>query len=380
MIRPPDDAWPKASNLRVPPLSYLMFAAGLVLLVLGADLLVRGASRLSLSFGISPLVVGLTVVAFGTSAPELAVSVQGALSGQGDIAIGNVVGSNIFNVLFILGISALITPLLVHRQIVRKEVPIMVGLSVLLWVLSVDGALGFLDGLLLCSLLVIYIGVLYWQSRRAGPEEQGDELPEGGPWLDRTWVQLLLILGGLAMLVLGSRWLVAAAIEFAQRLGISELVVGLTIVAAGTSLPEVATSIIAALKGQRDIAVGNVVGSNIFNILAVLGISSVAAPGDINVASSALRFDIPVMIAVAIACLPVMFNGYRIERWEGALFFAYYIAYTAWLVLYAQQHALLDEYGLAMRWVVMPLTGVTLAILAYRGYQSRHLHARSRPG
>jgi cation:H+ antiporter len=355
-----------------------MFAAGLVLLVLGADLLVRGASRLSLSFGISPLVVGLTVVAFGTSAPELAVSVQGALSGQGDIAIGNVVGSNIFNVLFILGISALITPLLVHRQIVRKEVPIMIGASLLLWALSLDGALGFLDGLLLCSLLVIYVGVLYWQSRRSGPDEQGDEIPPGGPWLDRTWVQILLILVGLAMLVLGSRWLVAAAIEFAQRLGISELVVGLTIVAAGTSLPEVATSVIAALKGQRDIAVGNVVGSNIFNILAVLGISALASPGDIAVAASALRFDIPVMIAVAIACLPVMFNGYRIERWEGALFFAYYIAYTAWLVLYAQQHALLDEYGLAMRWVVLPLTGVTLAILAYRGYQSRHLHTRSR--
>jgi cation:H+ antiporter len=380
MIRVLLDAWLQASNQRVPPLSFLMFAAGLVLLVLGADLLVRGASRLSLSFGISPLVVGLTVVAFGTSAPELAVSVQGALSGQGDIAIGNVVGSNIFNVLFILGISALITPLLVHRQIVRKEVPIMIGASLLLWALSLDGALGFLDGLLLCALLLIYVAVLYWQSRKAGPDEQGDELPPGGPWLDRTWVQILLILVGLAMLVLGSRWLVAAAIEFAQRLGISELVVGLTIVAAGTSLPEVATSVIAALKGQRDIAVGNVIGSNIFNILAVLGISAVAAPGDINVASSALRFDIPVMIAVAIACLPVMFNGYRIERWEGALFFAYYIAYTAWLVLYAQQHALLDEYGLAMRWVVMPLTGVTLVILAYQGYQSRQLHTRSRPG
>ena len=357
-------------------MSYLLFAAGLVLLVLGADLLVRGASRLSLSFGISPLVVGLTVVAFGTSAPELAVSVQGAMSGEGDIAIGNVVGSNIFNVLFILGISAMITPLLVHRQIVRKEVPIMVGLSVLLWVLSVDGALGFFDGVLLCSLLVTYVGILYWQSRRAGAEEPGDELPTGGPWLDHTWMQLLLILAGLGMLVLGSHWLVAAAIEFAQRMGISELVVGLTIVAAGTSLPEVATSIIAALKGQRDIAVGNVVGSNIFNILAVLGISTVAAPGDIAVASSALRFDIPVMIAVAIACLPVMFNDYRIERWEGTLFFGYYIAYTTWIVLYAQQHAILDEYGLVMRWVVLPLTGVTLAVLASRAYRARHLHAR----
>ncbi len=355
-----------------------MFAAGLVLLVLGADLLVRGASRLSLSLGVSPLVVGLTVVAFGTSAPELAVSVQGALNGQSDIAIGNVVGSNIFNVLFILGLSALITPLVVHRQIVRKEVPIMIGVSALLWLLAADGALGLFDGVLLTSLLLIYVGVLYWQSRKAPADNQSDELPEGGPWLDRTWVQLLLIVVGLALLVLGSRWLVAAAIAFAQKLGISELVVGLTIVAAGTSLPEVATSIIAALKGQRDIAVGNVVGSNIFNILAVLGLTSLVAPGDIPVAASALRFDIPIMLVVAFACLPVMFNGYRIERWEGGLFFAFYLAYTAWLVMYAQQHALLDEYGLAMRWVVLPLTGVTLAVLAYRGYRSRHPHGLSR--
>ncbi|SDD17257.1 cation:H+ antiporter [Aquimonas voraii] len=349
-----------------------MFAAGLVLLVLGADVLVRGASRLSLSLGISPLVVGLTVVAFGTSAPELAVSLQGAVSGQGDIAVGNVVGSNIFNVLVILGLSAMITPLVVHRQIVRKEVPIMIGACLLMWVLSLDGALGRLDGLLLTSLLVVYVGTLYWQSRGAPAEEQGGELPEGGPWLDRTWVQLLMIAVGLALLVLGSRWLVAAAIDFAQRLGISELVVGLTIVAAGTSLPEVATSVIAALKGQRDIAVGNVVGSSIFNILAVLGLTVLVAPGDITVAASALRFDIPIMIAVAAACLPVMFHGYRIERWEGVFFFLFYVAYTAWLVMYAQEHALLDEYRTAMVYGVLPLTALTLFVMAWRGWQLRH--------
>ncbi|ODU45524.1 MAG: sodium:calcium antiporter [Lysobacteraceae bacterium SCN 69-123] len=348
-----------------------MFAAGLVLLVLGADLLVRGASRLSLSLGISPLVVGLTVVAFGTSAPELAVSVQGAINGQGDIAIGNVVGSNIFNVLFILGLSALITPLVVHRQLVRKEVPIMIGVSLLMWALAVDGALGLFDGLLLTGLLIVYVVALYVQSRRAPAEETGEELPEGGPWLDRTWVQLLLIVAGLALLVLGSRWLVAAAIAFAQKLGISELVVGLTIVAAGTSLPEVATSIMAALKGQRDIAVGNVVGSNIFNILAVLGLTALVAPGDIPVASSALRFDIPIMIAVAVACLPVMFNGYRIERWEGGVFFLFYLAYTAWLVMYAQEHALLDEYRTVMVYGVLPLTALTLFVMTWRGWQLR---------
>jgi cation:H+ antiporter len=250
----------------------------------------------------------------------------------------------------------------------------MIGVSLLMWALALDGALGLFDGLLLTGLLVVYVVALYVQSRRAPAEETGEELPEGGPWLDRTWVQLLLIVAGLALLVLGSRWLVAAAIAFAQKLGISELVVGLTIVAAGTSLPEVATSIIAALKGQRDIAVGNVVGSNIFNILAVLGLTALFAPGDVPVAASALRFDIPIMLAVAFACLPVMFNGYRIERWEGALFFTFYLAYTAWLVLYAQQHALLDEYRFAMLYAVLPLTAVTLFVLGWRGWKLRHMH------
>jgi cation:H+ antiporter len=355
--------------------SFFLFAAGLVLLVLGADLLVRGASRLSLSFGVSPLVVGLTVVALGTSAPELAVSVQSALAGQGDIAVGNVVGSNIFNVLFILGLSALITPLVVNLQIVRQEVPIMIGVSVLLWMLARDGLISFGNGLLLTILMAAYVIGLYWQSRRAGPDAGADELPEGGPWLDHTWVQLLLIAAGLALLVLGSRWLVGAAVEFAARLGISELVVGLTIVAAGTSLPEVATSVVAALKGQRDMAVGNVVGSNVFNILGVLGISSLVAPAGIPVQVSALSFDIPVMIAVAVACLPIMFSGMRIGRREGALLFGYYVAYTAWLVMYARHHDLLDEYSHAMTWVVLPLTGVTLFVL---GWQAWRVHRRAR--
>jgi cation:H+ antiporter len=250
----------------------------------------------------------------------------------------------------------------------------MIGLSLLMWGLALDGALSVFDGLLLTGLLVVYVVVLYVQSRRTPAEAPGEELPEGGPWLDRTWVQLLLIVAGLALLVLGSRWLVAAAIAFAQKLGISELVVGLTIVAAGTSLPEVATSVMAAMKGQRDIAVGNVVGSNIFNILAVLGLTALVAPGDVPVASSALRFDIPIMIAVALACLPVMFNGYRIERWEGGFFFLFYVAYTAWLVMYAQEHALLDEYRTAMLYGVLPLTAITLGVMAWRGWQLRHAH------
>lgn len=352
------------------------FILGLVALVAGAELLVRGASKLALTFGISPLVVGLTVVAFGTSAPEMAVSVQSAWSGQVDIALGNVVGSNIFNVLFILGASALIVPLVVHQQIIRQEVPVMIGASLLLWAMAANGGISRWEGLLLGSLIVGYTIVIIRQSRRetAAIKAEYDEAFDGGAksW-DAHWgVQILLILAGLALLVLGSNWLVDAAVAFAKYLGVSELVIGLTIVAAGTSLPEVATSILAAIRGERDIAVGNVVGSNIFNILAVLGISASVAPGDLAVAPAMLAFDIPVMVAVAVACLPVFFSGSAILRWEGSMFLALYVAYTLYLILYATGHDALQDYSAVMGAFVLPLLAVTLLILAVRHWRLTH--------
>ena len=351
------------------------FALGLVILVGGAELLVRGASRLALSFGISPLVVGLTVVAFGTSAPELAVSVQSATAGQADIALGNVVGSNILNVLFILGLSALITPLLVNQQLVRQEVPLMIGVSLLLVALGLDGTVSQGDGALFLVLLAGYTVFLIRQSRAAGraaaEAHPSDPAAASGSQWDRHWsVQLALIIVGLLLLVQGSNWLVDAAVTFARRLGVSELVVGLTIVAAGTSLPEAATSVMASIRGERDIAVGNVVGSNIFNILAVLGVSSVLAPGGLSVSPAMLHFDLLVMIAAALACLPVFFTGYRIARWEGAMFLAYYAAYTAYLVLAATQHDALPNVRLAMIAVVMPMTVITLVVVSWRALQT----------
>ena len=361
---------PPASLQPRHPMSIFWFFLGLTALVAGAEALVRGASKLSLSFGISPLVVGLTVVAFGTSAPELAVSVQSAWVGQVDIAIGNVVGSNIFNVLFILGVSALITPLVVNQQLIRQEVPVMIAVSLLLWALASDGGIGRWDGVLLFGLIIAYSVLIVGQSRRETKtvREEYDEAfaPERNGW-DAHWgVQVLLVLAGLALLVQGSRWLVEAAIEFARRLGVSELVIGLTIVAAGTSLPEVATSILAAIRGERDIAVGNVVGSNIFNILSVLGASAVIAPTTLTVSPAAIAFDIPVMVAVAVACLPVFFTGNLIARWEGGLFLAYYVAYTAYLILLATRHDALEPFSAVMGWFVMPLTAITLLVLAYR--------------
>ena len=357
-------------------MTILMFFGGLILLVIGASTLVRGASKLALSFGISPLVVGLTIVAFGTSAPEVAVSVGAVLEGKTDIAIGNVVGSNIFNVLFILGISALIAPLVVNIQLIRQEVPIMIGASLLLLALSLDGQLSFLNGAFLFALMVSYTVFLIVQSRRetqAAKDEFADAIApvEAGAWDSHWAAQIGLIAAGLVALVFGSEYLVQASVSFAKAMGVSDLVIGLTIVAAGTSMPEVATSITAAIKGERDIAVGNVVGSNTFNILGCLGISGMVS-GDLGlaIAPSLLAFDVWVMLAVALACLPVFISGREIARWEGGVFLGYYVAYVAYLILAAQHHAALPAFSSVMLSFVLPLTIITFVVGVMRGKNS----------
>ncbi len=367
----------------MPLMTLMLFVFGGTFLIAGAELLVRGASRLAVAAGISPLVVGLTVVAFGTSAPELAVTVGAAHAGQADVALGNVVGSNIFNVLFILGVSALIAPLVVAHQLVRLDVPLMIAASVIVLLLSLDGEIGRLDGVLLASGLLVYTFFLIRQSRRetagvravyeAAYGEEAYETTYGTqrPGV-RTWpFDLAFIAAGLGLLVMGSRWLVEAAVATATALGVSQLVIGLTIVAVGTSLPEVATSILATIRGERDIAVGNVVGSNIFNLLAVLGFGSVLAPEGIQVSPGVLAFDIPVMIAVAVASLPIFFTGYTIARWEGAVFLGCYVAYTTYLILDAADHAALDEYGAAMLYFVVPLLALTLAVFSVRSLRGQ---------
>lgn len=356
-----------------------LFVLGIVLLVAGAEVLVRGASRLAALLGVSPLVIGLTVVAFGTSTPELAVTVQSSLSGQAgaDIALGNVVGSNIFNVLLILGLSALVAPLVVAQRLVQVEVPLMIVVSVAVLVLAANGSLGRWEGLLLFGGVVVYTAVAIRSGRREARSgrEEGESSPASPS--SRRWAvagSLVLASTGLAMLVLGSRWLVTGALAMARALGVGELVVGLTIVAAGTSLPELATSVVASVRGERDIAVGNVVGSNLFNLLAVLGVAALVAPGGVAVAPAAVRFDIPVMIAVAVACLPIFFTGHAIARWEGALFLALYGAYTAFLILAASHHRALGPFSAAMMLFVAPLVLVTLGVSC-----ARELRARRRP-
>lgn len=344
-------------------MTIVLLIIGLAVLTVGAEVLVRGASGLARAVGLPSLVIGLTVVAFGTSAPELTVSVKASVSGQADIALGNVIGSNIFNVLFILGVSALIVPLAASKQLVRLDVPVMIVTSGVLWLLALDGSIGRAEGACLFAGVVGYTALLVYLGRRNGPNQPK---PNDGnsPQSKATklWIALLLVLVGLAMLVLGARWLVEGAIDLAQMLGVSELMIGLTIVAAGTSMPEVATSVVASLRGERDIAIGNVVGSCIFNILAVLGLSAAVAPEGVAAAPSALRFDIPVMAAVAFACLPIFFTGGRISRWEGALFLGYYAAYLTVLIMAAIRHASLATFSHAMLWFAIPLTALGVAI------------------
>ena len=339
-----------------------LFLGGLVVLVTGGHALVNGSSALARQLGLSPLVIGLTVVAWGTSAPELAVSLGAALDGRGGMALDNVVGSNIINILGVLGASALLTPLVVSRRLVWRDVPILVVLSGAVLVLGYEGHLGRAEGGLLFLAGLVYTVHTIRASRRESVAVS-DERPRAEVRLPRA---SLLVAVGMLLLVVGARWMVSAATTFAQALGVSDLVVGLTVVAVGTSLPEVAASIVAAWRGQRDMAVGNVIGSNIFNIVNVLGLTAFLAPQGVPVPEPALRFDLPVMIVVAAACLPIFFTGHRISRWEGALFLGYYAVYLLFVVLHAEHHEALPAFSRAMLFFVIPLTAATIGVVAWR--------------
>lgn len=346
-------------------LDIVFIVVGLVVLVAGGEALVRGASTLAAKAGISPLVIGLVVVSAATSAPELAVTLDAVLRGEPDLAVGNVVGSNIVNILFILGISALVMPLIIKRQLVRFDIPVMVGISVLLVAVSLDGSITLVDGLLLLAGLALHTVMSIVIGRREG---SGAETVE--PALNSKpaplWLALLLLIAGIGLLVLGARLLVDGAVGIATALGISSLVIGLTVVAVGTSLPELATSIIAVRRGERDMAVGNIVGSNIFNIGMVLGLPAVLFGQGIPVSPAAIALDLPLMLATAVALLPIAFTGFAVARWEGVLFVLLYLAYTVYLVLASTAHDALEGFTDVMLWFVLPLLAVTLvAVTAY---------------
>jgi cation:H+ antiporter len=328
--------------------SILLFILGLIVLVAGAELLVRGASRLAAAVGVSPLVIGLTIVALGTASPEIAVSIQAATTGQADITIGNVIGSNIFNILVVLGISAIVAPIVIAEQLIRLDVPIMIGISLLTYLLVLDGMLGFTEGAILFVGVIAYTIFSLRQSRKESEEVQSEYAQEFAqkepPTLANIVRYFVFIAVGLGLLVLGARWLVDSSSSIAAALGVSQLIIGLTIVAIGTSLPEVATSVVAAMKGESDIAVGNAVGSNIFNLLGVLGIAGLVAPGGIRITEQVLQFDLLVMLFVALISFPIFYVDSIISRFEGGVLFSYYIAYTIYIILHATNSAALPAY------------------------------------
>lgn len=299
-------------------LNLLWIIVGIGLLLAGAEFLVRGSVRIALSLGLSPLVVGLTIVAFGTSSPEAAVSIWSSVTGQSGVAVGNVVGSNIFNILAVLGISAAIVPLSVSARVIRREVPLMIGASVVFWLLTLNGILGRIEGFILVALVVLYVTWLIRKGNATSPSTPEPDRQDSIPQRSASMIVWnLLIAGiGIVMLVAGSNRLVTGAAGIARLAGVSESVIGLTIVAAGTSLPELATSVVAAFRGERDIAVGNVIGSNVFNILFVLGMGALVTKEGLPIPDSICQLDVPVMLVVALLALPIMFSGSRISRGE----------------------------------------------------------------
>lgn len=355
--------------------SLLLIACGIVLLIVGADALVSGASHIAQRFGIPSLIIGLTIVALGTSAPEITVSTTAALSGNTELALGNVVGSNIFNVLLILGLAAVILPLSVHLSLIRQEVPVMVGLSLLLLALILDGSLSRLEAALLLVFGVAYLLLLLVQARRAAiaARDVAVDLSDPNGWMARIPSAVLIVLG-LVGLVGGAQLLVRGASAIALSFGVSELVVGLTVVALGTSLPEAAASIAAARRGERDMAIGNVVGSNIFNIALCLGLAGMVAPDGLEAPAQLIAFDLRVMVVVAVALLPLIITDYEVSRQEGVLLLIWCMVYVPWTVLVATGHPLLASFSRIALFGLFPATLVFLVatvIIALRGSKHR---------
>ena len=328
-------------------LAWVVFLAGLVIIVLGAELLLKGASRIALLLGIPPILVGLTIVSVGTSTPELAVGITAVAEGKGSLAVGNIAGTNILNILFILGLSALIRPLPLRLLSTRLDVPVMIASAVALVAMSADRVITRFEGLVLLAAAVPYTVALVYLSRRESPaarreftEEYGHEQavpPPGSAVPPRraavgAWSTVLLA-AGMALTVLGAELLVSGAVDIAAAMGVSDAVIGLTIVAVGTSAPELATTLVATIKDDRDVAVGNLIGSSIYNILVILGITCAVAPAGVQLSAGILLVDLPLAALVAVACLPVFRSDRRVSRREGGTFVAAYLLYLGSLLL-----------------------------------------------
>ncbi len=346
---------------------------GFVALIGGGELLVRGASNLAAAARVSPLIIGLTVVAFGTSAPELAVSIKSCFEGSSDLAVGNSVGSNLSNLLLILGIAAIAAPLAVNARLFRLDIPVMIAAVATLWFFGKDGRLDRTEGIVCFVALIAYLIFTVAQGRResavAAAEAQmaESEIAAGGDATTSRAIgkNLLLVVVGLVLLMLGANWLVTACVALAESFGLSKLVIGLTVVAIGTSLPELVTSLMAALRGHRDLAVGNVVGSNILNILLVLGLSAIVAPAGVDVHAQSLAFDIPVLLLFSLAAVPIFFSGLGVSRTEGVVMVVYYGAYLSYLVWHSMQAPPAQSTPTELLLFVAPLLPLTLLVVYF---------------
>ncbi|WP_066903766.1 calcium/sodium antiporter [Millisia brevis] len=330
----------------------LLILAGLIGLVVGAEVLVRGGSAIAARLGVSPLLIGLTVVSIGTSLPELAVGVDAARLGAGPLAIGNIAGTNIVNLLLILGLSAAMIPLALGRQTVRLDLPVMVGSALLLLLLSLNGSLSRLDGFILLAVAIVYTAVVIRvelrsraAARATASDPVGPDRPPAGDGPDADdgadapsgssaplWRAVLQLVGGIAVVVFAADWLVKGSISVASDLGVSEAFIGLTIVAIGTSAPELVTTIVSTIRGDRDLAIGNLVGSSVYNVTLILGASALVMP--LEVTDELIRIDLPLMAAVALLCVPVFLTGRRISRLEGIAFVLAYVVYLAVLIAF----------------------------------------------
>lgn len=328
--------------------------------------MVMGASQLAKAWGVSSLVVGLTIVAFGTSAPEIGITVAGVLRSNGELVIGNIIGSNIFNILLVLGIGALCKPLIVKRRLIWWDVPIMIFVSALLWIFAIWRKIGRIEGGILFLGIIAYSFFAFCFEKKQPQEKY--EIPFSPQPL---WLQFVWIVVGLVLLGVGAELLVVNATKIALYLGISELLIGLTLVAVGSSLPELATTLMALYKKETDIGVGNIVGSNIFNILCVVGIGGLVSPTPIPISPKAFSFDIPIMFAVSVAALPIFLSGHRISRWEGFLFLFYYLFYLAFLFVEARYIHYLPYFTTAFFFFILPFTILSVGIGVYRHFKKR---------
>ncbi len=311
-------------------LNILKLLSGLLLLTAGGDFLVKGSARIAHRMGLSPLVIGLTIVALGTSAPELVVSIQASLTGLDNMAVANVVGSNIFNTLFILGLCALASPLIVKQELLRLDLPVFIGSSVVLLFFSLDERISRFEGISFLLILITYLTILLRRNRAEKIVEEDAPYSEKSQGLMKPFAFVML---GLGLLVFGGEWMVDASVTLARDFGLSETIIGLTIVAAGTSLPEVATSLVATYRGERDIAIGNVIGSNILNVLFILGIGSALRPQGLALSQAELGMDLLILLVAALSCYPIFRTGFRVARSEGVFLLAGFLTYLFYTFL-----------------------------------------------